>query len=111
MQNTIFAALLGALVILSAFSSKAAFSSPALPDDDTVCIAQYAPAACRGQYGGELYIATGGNICLTIKSMVENINNAYFWFLPVRAQDIEDLICIDLDTQIQDSNTPQTAPR
>jgi hypothetical protein len=98
MQHTIFAFALGVLIVQAAIPVKKAFSDT--PHDNSVfCVAQYAPTQCRGIYGGEEYLSSGSNMCWAIQRMVQDINNAYLWFMEVNAEDIQNLTCSEMKNE------------
>ncbi len=92
MQNTLAAIAFGAFIIQGALAQNED-AVRAEHTEPTFCVAMYAPSTCTGVYGGEHYQSRGTNTCVAIQSMVKTINNAYLWFIEVRAEDIQKLIC------------------
>jgi hypothetical protein len=64
-------------------------------NEATMCITLYSPATCTGSYGGEQYEAKGTNECFAVHNLVDKINNAYAWFVEVKVNDIQQLVCKD----------------
>lgn len=88
---------LGVLLVQAAIAERAPTRTiQETESGNSVCIAQYAPALCVAQYGGEEYKATGSNACTATHKLVHNINNAYAWFVEVREQDLANLTCTDM---------------
>jgi hypothetical protein len=96
MKSSLVAIGIGTLAVHAALAenNRDPFNQP-LHRESTMCIALFSPATCTGSYAGEQYEAKGTNECFAVQNLVEKINNAYAWFVEVKIQDVQQLVCTD----------------
>lgn len=97
MKSSLLALAIGTLAVHAALAenNRDPFS-PIREHESTMCIALFNPATCTGSYAGEQYETSGTNECFAMEKLVGKINSAYAWFVEVKIQDVQQLVCKDI---------------